>query len=222
MPMNFKGILAFTAAAGFAGAASAADIYQAPPPISSPIYTPAPVFTWTGAYIGIQGGYDWNRAVTTPSGFASSIDGGIAGIYGGYNWQTATNWVVGIDASINYDWASGAVSGAPGYTGEVDWKGFVRGRLGYAWDRFMIYGTAGGAFAPLKAVDTGAGFGDSENPVKLGWAVGGGVEVALTDNVVARLDYTYADFGKYDYTSPVSFSATNKSHTVMGGIALKF
>jgi outer membrane immunogenic protein len=198
--------------------ASAADIYQPPPPIDAPIYTPAPAFSWTGAYIGIQGGYDWNRSVAD-SGDTASIDGGIAGIYGGYNWQTPTNWVFGVDASINYDWARGPVVGAPGGTfGEVDWKGFIRGRLGYAFDRFLIYGTAGGAVAPLQSVGTVT----SDKQTKLGWTVGAGAEMAVTDNVVVRLDYSYADFGRYNFTTPVNFSATNKSHTLMGGIAVKF
>jgi outer membrane immunogenic protein len=217
MTTRFTGILAFVAAAGFAGAASAADIYQPPPPIDAPIYTPAPAFSWTGAYIGIQGGYDWNRAVAS-NGDTANIDGGIAGIYGGYNWQTPTNWVFGVDASINYDWARGPVVGSPGDFGEVDWKGFFRGRLGYAFDRFLIYGTAGGAVAPLKNV----GNNPSETQTKLGWTVGAGAEMAVTDNVVVRLDYSYADFGRYNFTQPVNFSATNKSHTLMGGIAVKF
>ena len=217
MTMKLNAVLAFAAAAGFAGAASAADIYQPPPPISAPIYTPAPAFSWTGAYLGIQGGYDWNRAVAD-NGDTANIDGGIVGVYGGYNWQTASNWVFGVDASINYDWAQGPVIGAPGNFGEVDWKGFFRGRLGYAWDRFMIYGTAGGAVASLKNV----GNNPSDIQTKLGWTVGGGVEMALTNNVVARVDYSYADFGTYNFTQPVNFTATNKSHTIMGGIAVKF
>jgi outer membrane immunogenic protein len=218
MSVRFKGILTFVPVALAAGVASAADIYQPPPPISTPIYTPAPAFTWTGFYLGVQGGYDWNSSVAS-NGDTAKIKGGIAGIYGGYNWQTASNWVVGVDASINYDWARGPVVGAPAGTfGEVNWKGFVRGRLGYAFDRFMIYGTAGGAIAPLKAVGTVT----TDVQTRLGWTVGGGVEMAITDNVVARLDYAYSDYGRYSFTTPVPFTATNKSHTLMGGIAIKF
>lgn len=218
MPRKIHAILTFTAAAGFAGAASAADIYQPPPPIDAPIYMPAPAFSWTGFYIGVQGGYDWNNS-TADNGDTAKINGGIVGLYGGYNWQTASNWVFGVDASINYDWARGEVTGAPAGTfGEVDWKGFFRGRLGYAWDRFLVYGTAGGAVAPLKSVGTV----ESDVQTKLGWTVGAGVEVAVTNNVVARLDYSYANFGSYGFSQPVSFSATNQSHTLMGGIAVKF
>jgi outer membrane immunogenic protein len=216
--MRLKGILTFAAVAGFAGAASAADIYQPPPPIESPIYSPAPVFSWTGFYLGVQGGYDWNRSVAS-NGDTASIDGGIAGIYGGYNWQTPSNWVFGVEGSINYDWARGPVVGAPAGTfGEVDWKGFVKGRVGYAWDRFLLYASAGGAVAPLKATGTVV----TDVQTNLGWTVGGGVEMAITDNVVARLDYAYSDFGTYTFTTPAPFTATNKSHTLMGGIAIKF
>lgn len=227
MPMNLKGILAFTAAAGFAGAASAADIYQAPPPISSPIYTPAPMFTWTGAYIGLQGGYDWNRASTPP--YSANVDGFIGGLYGGYNWQTATNWVLGIDGSINWSGASGSSTG-PGplpdaNSAEVNWKGLIRGRLGYAWDRFMLYGTAGAAVAGYSASTTNPD--GTGNATPWGWTVGAGAEVALTDNVVARLDYSYQDYGTFNVTGSGTFGGGGvpvslKSHTVMGGIALKF
>lgn len=227
MPMKLKGILAFTAAAGFAGAASAADIYQAPPPISSPIYTPAPMFTWTGAYIGLQGGYDWNRASTTEDGgHSANVDGFIGGLYGGYNWQTATNWVLGIDGSINWSGASGSAPSTIANTADVNWKGLIRGRLGYAWDRFMLYGTAGAAVAGFSAT-TGAPDNGSGSATPWGWTVGAGAEVALTDNVVARLDYSYQDYGTFNvnmagdvFTGAVPTSLT--SHTVMGGIALKF
>lgn len=220
MPMRTKGILAFVAAAGFAGAASAADIYQAPPPMAAPIYSPTTAYNWTGLYLGVQGGYDWNQSAAS-DGSTAAINGGIAGIYGGYNWQTNSNWVFGVDASINYDWARGPVSAPPapaGNFGEVDWKGFFRGRLGYAWDRFLIYGTAGGSVASLKNVGTNP---TSTNPAKLGWTVGGGLEWAMTNNVTARLDYAYANYGTYAYTSPI-FTATNQSHTLMLGVAYKF
>ena len=231
MPMKLKGILAFTAAAGFAGAASAADIYQAPPPISSPIYTPAPVFSWTGAYIGLQGGYDWNRASTDMGGGNSAnVDGFIGGLYGGYNWQTATNWVLGIDGSINWSGASGSAAVGPppvANSAEVNWKGLIRGRLGYAWDRFMLYGTAGAAVAGVSASTTTPDGSGTATP--WGWTVGAGAEVALTDNVVARLDYSYQDYGTFGVTGTgPGFSAAGgvptslTSHTVMGGIALKF
>ena len=211
------GIIAFVAAVSAAGAASAADIYQPPPPIA-PIYTPISAYNWTGLYVGIQGGYDWNHSRAS-NGDTANINGGIAGLYGGYNWQApGSNWVFGIDASVNYDWASGPITGAPGYTGEVDWKGFVRGRVGYAWDRFLVYGTAGGAVANLKAVGPGA----AGSPSKLGWTVGGGVEWAFAQNWTARLDYAYSNFGSYAYTAPVSYTATNQSHTVMLGVAYKF
>ncbi len=230
MPMKLNGILAFTAAAGLAGAASAADIYQAPPPITTPIYTPMPAFTWTGAYIGLQGGYDWNHA-STESGsntYPANLNGGIAGVYGGYNWQTASNWVFGIDASINYDWANGsATTGGPlpvANSAGPNWKGLIRGRIGYAWDRFMVYGTAGGAVAGYKATTTGPDGAGSATP--WGWTVGGGVEMAVTDNVVARLDYSYQDYGTFTATGTGTFAGgvpvSMTSHSVMAGIAVKF
>ena len=230
MTMKLNAVLAFAAAAGFAGAASAADIYQPPPPISSPIYTPAPIFTWTGAYIGLQGGYDWNRARTESGGntYTANVDGFIGGVYGGYNWQTASNWVFGIDGSINWSGATGSSTGTGplpvANSAEVNWKGFVRGRLGYAWDRFMIYGTAGGAVMGYQASTTTPDGSGSATP--WGWTVGGGVEMAVTDNVVARLDYAYQDYGTFNVNGTGTFSGgvptSVKSHSLMAGVAFKF
>lgn len=230
MPMKLKGILTFAAAAATAGAASAADIYQPPPPISTPIYTPAPAFSWTGAYLGIQGGYDWNRARTESGGFTypANLNGGIAGIYGGYNWQTASNWVFGIDGSINYDWAKGsATTGGPlpvANSAGPNWKGFVRGRLGYAWDRVLVYGTLGGAVMGYKATTTGPDGAGSATP--WGWTVGGGIEMAFTDNIVGRLDYAYQDYGTFTVNGTGTFGGgvpvSVKSHSLMAGIGVKF
>lgn len=230
MSMKLRAILALAATAGLTGAAFAADIYQPPPPISAPIYTPTPAFSWTGGYLGIQGGYDWNPASTemAPYTYPADLGGGIVGVYGGYNWQTATNWVFGIDGSINYDWAEGeSTSGGPlpgANSAGPNWKGFIRGRIGYAIDRFLVYGTGGATVIGYNASTTSPDGSGSATP--WGWTIGAGMEMAITNNIVARLDYAYSNYGTFTVTGDGTFSGgvpvSLQSHSLMAGVALKF
>ena len=210
-----------------AGPAIAADLGSEPAPLETPIYSPISAFNWAGGYLGIQGGYDWNHA-TTPPDWSAQENGGIIGIYGGYNWQPASNWVFGVDASINFDWARGSGSSPtlPGPTSNSagpDWKGFLRGRLGYAWDRFMLYGSAGAAVMHYTANITGPSGSGSATP--WGWTVGLGAEMAITDNWVGRLDYAYQNYGSFTLAGAAPVGGTSvavNSHTLMVGIARKF
>jgi outer membrane immunogenic protein len=168
------------------GSASAADIVRprpAPPP--APAYV-APPFTWTGAYIGINGGGAFD-----PSG-------GLVGGTLGYNYQSGP-WVFGVEGDI--DWAD--ISGdftCAGATCETrnNWLGTARARLGYAWDRFMPYVTGGAAFGGVKT--SVPGFGESDD-TGFGWTVGGGIEASFTPNLSAKIEYLYVDLGDTD--SPV-------------------
>jgi outer membrane immunogenic protein len=198
--------------------ASAADLGGPPAP---PYASYAPEFDWSGLYFGIQGGYDWNRATTPP--FAASETGVIAGFYGGYNFQFDPNWIVGFDASINWDNARGGDPdvGVPNSAGPT-WKGFVRGRAGYVVDNFLFYATGGAAVMSYSAVVSGVGSG---NATPWGWTAGLGVEMALSENWIGRIDYAYQDFGTFTLGgaapvggTPVSLTAS----TLMVGIARKF
>ena len=204
--------------------AYAADVYVAAPDESPVIEVGAPDFSWAGPYIGLQGGYDWNSAVNTShpdEDITAAINGGLVGLYAGYNWQFGQA-VVGVDASVNFDWAVGSVLslGVPtGDTAEVDWKAFLRARFGFAVaDHLLIYGTAGASYADLKPIFAGGVV--QGDPAAWGWTVGAGVEFALSQHVTARLDYAYADYGSYNY--PGGIVATNASHTLTGGVALKY
>ncbi|MCJ2061154.1 porin family protein, partial [Methylobacterium sp. J-088] len=167
-------LAAFTA---LTAAASAADLpRRAAPP---PIFTPVPVFTWTGAYFGINAGYAFDASSRSnssvfgvPAPYAArgttatfrdrSQDGFSGGAQVGYNYQftPGSGVVVGIEADAQYldfgrnrnnAFINGAV--APGYyvtdprgLSSLDYFGTVRGRLGYAFDRTLVYGTGGFAY----------------------------------------------------------------------------
>lgn len=202
----------------FAGTATAADIYQSPPPpTEGGYYTPAPAFTWTGPYLGLQGGYGWGKSVTDGATNTVSTKGWQGGIYGGYNFQTNSPLVVGIEADIN---ASGEKGTNVGTTVSNPWNGAVRGRVGFAADRFLIYGAGGFAFGGIKAQNDLVNGGTPDSATRTGWTAGAGVEAAVTDNVVARLEYRHTNLGTT--TLPNFGSTSYTSNDVLVGVGFKF
>jgi outer membrane immunogenic protein len=180
------GALALTASAGMA---FAADLPTYTPPPASQVYNPAPAFSWTGPYLGLTGGYGWG----TSSGFKG-------GGYAGYNFQINPNWVVGVE---------GDILGSTQRTNS--WDSSVRGRLGYAYDRYLFYGTGGVAFGDVK--NGGA------SSTRTGWTLGAGVEAALTNNMTARVEYRYTDLGTANVGGS-SISQTSNDLTL--GVGFKF
>ena len=80
--------------------------------------------------------------------------------------------------------------------------GTVRGRLGYAMDRFLVYGTGGVAFAGVTGnVSNVEGSGDDrdDDSTYTGWTIGAGAEYAVTDMISLKAEYQYADFGSEDF-----------------------
>lgn len=196
----------------------AADLTEAPPeaPMAEDVMT-TPVFTWSGAYAGLQGGYGFGNGDVTAGGvtLGDDFNGGIFGAFVGAQMQNG-NFVYGIEGDLNYNWNDEdyVVAGVPANIG-TDWSGSVRGRLGYAMDRALIYGTAGWAVT-RGFVDTAAG---DESETFNGYTVGAGIDYALTDNVFARGEYRFSDYG--DET----IGGTNvdfNQHSIMVGVGVKF
>src|SRR5260221_8736208 len=123
-------------AGGWAAAADLPQYYQ-PGPAYNPIYT------WTGFYVGINGGGGWGRsqwdAVDT-----FDLSGGLIGGTIGYNWQFA-GAVIGAEGDIDWSGIKGTttVLCAPGCETRNNWLATARGRVGYAFDRFLPYLTGG-------------------------------------------------------------------------------
>jgi len=126
----------------------------------------------------------------------------------GYNWQgVGSPLVLGLEGDI--DWTdisdSTACAGLVCQTKNV-WLGTVRGRVGYAWDRFMPYFTGGVAFGNIKANRTGfVGASDTN----AGWTIGGGGEGAIAGNRTAKLEYLYVDLGDLTCSAAACGTATN-------------
>ncbi|WP_426315215.1 outer membrane protein [Methylobacterium fujisawaense] len=202
-----KLLLASAATALLTGAASAADLpRRAAPP---PIFTPVPVFTWTGAYFGINAGYAFDASSNNTNSFAVPFpygngttaffnqrnqEGFSGGGQVGYNFQftPGSGIVVGIEADAQYlDFGrsrnNAFVVGplAPGYyvtdprgLSSLDFFGTVRGRIGYAFDRVLFYGTGGFAYGSGSADRSFGGYAGNDS-FRTGYAVGGGIEYAL-------------------------------------------
>ena len=216
-------MLAAVAVIGFGSLASAADM-----PVKSPMYTKAPVmaplYNWTGFYVGSNAGYSWgsqDNSLVTSTGVtvqsnSDHLNGFVGGGQIGYNWQV-NQWVFGLEADFQGSGqkADGSLL-LPGsgfnilvipttsiaYTDKLDWFGTVRGRVGYAMgDRgtWLPYLTGGWAYGHGSVSGTTT-FGATATSFSgsqdySGWTVGGGVEWAFADHWSAKVEYLYIDFG---------------------------
>jgi outer membrane immunogenic protein len=98
------------------------------------------------------------------------------------------------------------------------WLATVRGRLGYAMDRFMPYVTGGAAFGDVKT--SIAGIGDTTT-TRTGWTAGGGLEMAIAGPWTAKLEYLHVDLGNADTALPGT-SANFRSEIVRAGLNYRF
>ena len=193
---------------------------------------------WSGFHLGINGGYVWgdvdtsSNAMTTtgplvglaPNTFpsttfggadrSSKVNGGFGGLQGGYSWQTGA-FVLGVETDIQ----GGEIDGSdaflgsdagPAYSGETKlrWFGTTRGRLGYAFDRWLPYVTGGVAYGEVTSsliiqpgtfsAPIGTPFYASTAARLTGYAIGGGIEAAISENWTARVEYLHVDLGDTD------------------------
>lgn len=176
--------------------ASAADL---PRPVykASPYLSPVPVYSWTGFYVGIHGGYGWSRLTGTGTFGTDSITakGWLAGGQVGYNYQFG-QFVVGVEGE--YSWANVKYD-TPLFAGTLTIKNdyflTAAARLGYAFDSFLIYGKVGGAWTRDKwSGNDGLGGTLSATSDRSGWLLGLGVEYAFLGNWSAKLEYDYLMF----------------------------
>ena len=201
------GLLSATAALALvASTAQAADMPSryAPPPV----YDAMPVFTWTGFYAGLNAGYGWStgtsRYYDPAFGYTggSSNGGFVGGGQAGYNYQMGM-FVIGAEADIQYAAVGnkGSSYNAQYYAGNSDgYYGTIRARAGFAFDRALIFGTAGFAYGDIggnNAFDPAIGRHRS-NSTNTGWTLGGGVEYAVTNNIVAKVEGSYVNLDTRD------------------------
>lgn len=146
------------------------------------------LFNWTGFYAGVHGGWGWGDSTV------GNLDGYAIGAQLGYNYQLVSGMTFGVETDLTFSGIDGAGAGGI-FT--ADYIGTLRGRLGYAFDRVLIYGTAGLAYAGGDLQVAGL----SNDRTHYGYAIGFGIEGMITNNLSARLEYIYTDFGTRTYQS---------------------
>ena len=215
------------------GQAWAADLpAPAPAPRAPAAYLPPPpIFSWTGIYLGVNGGYgfgqsNWTSPAFPPTGHFSA-SGFLAGGTIGGNYQFG-QFVVGLEGDGDWNGANGTTFNACGVgcTTQSDWLATVRGRAGYAIDRVLIYGTGGAAFGNVQAA---AGVLPFANSTQTGWTAGGGVEWAFLPNWTAKAEYLYVDLGNMycpigncSTTTAIPTTVSFTENIVRAGINYKF
>ena len=247
--LHLAGLVAATAIALSASAAQAADLPARRAPSSD---APLPAFTWTGLYAGFQLGYEFGTSsalsVDTATGGVLDalnsrknglIGGGHVGylfstpslpVLGGHGGSSGAVGVIGIEADI--DASSPRANNALPIAGVSDSvkegvQGSIRGRLGVAFDRALVYATGGVAFGGLDSSDTALAGTDQFSQVKTGYTVGGGVEYAFTNTISARVEYRYTDFGSFtnnlgNSTGLESGTQRETNNRVQAGVSVKF
>ena len=259
-----KIVLAISILALGAANAMAADL--------APRYTkagaaPVAAYDWTGFYVGGNVGSVWERdsgvsnflqdGNATPQANSLDSTGVIGGIHAGYNWQM-TQWVFGVEA--DWDWTNARNGfcrptddlatpcadngrGVLTFNQKTEWLGSARARVGYAWDRFMLYGTGGAAWGKIdtsinvNCLDDGCGTSFTQlnttgnfSNTKTGWVAGAGAEARLDANWIVRAEYLHYDLGSVTNTlnpepgadQSVTWSRSFKYDTVRAGLSYKF
>jgi outer membrane immunogenic protein len=225
------------------GAAQAADM-----PLKAP-QRAAPVFSWTGFYIGAHFGGTWGTVESElPLGqFSDRLDGlvipisshTINGFLGGgqvgYNYQINSWLVFGVEGQFSWTDASGSTPCLLLFkcTTDVNWMASLAGRVGYTFDRTMLYAKVGVAWADsdYTADFLGAGvIAFDASKTRTGLMVGAGIEYAFLPNWSAKLEYNYMDFD----TDTIGFGlrgtnlccidvdVTQKMHLVKFGVNYRF
>lgn len=227
MSTIIRAAAALAAAAAFAPAAQAADAAM-----------PA-AYDWSGFYAGVNAGVAWNNSTVDNqytlndmpiSSLAHNLDDNQAAFTGGgllgYNYQI-DRAVIGVEADINYlgfssetdyershvDPMGATWESTNKLSFEGNWFGTLRGRLGYAMDNVLLYGTGGAAYGHMKVRHDYAGSSDdgrgatvdgSVDTVNWGWTIGAGVEYGI-DRWSLGLEYLFVDLGSANWDSDVSF-----------------
>jgi outer membrane immunogenic protein len=217
------------------GQALAADLPQpAPPPPRAPAtYVPAPVtlYNWTGFYIGGNLGGDWNQGSWSGTlgdtyGTSNTIKF-LGGGQAGFNYEFGGGVVIGVEG--DFEWgpngsytttaAGGPLAGST-VTINNSWLSTLTGRLGYAFDRVLVYGKGGGAWVGSSnstiAFPGGGSFTPSASNSNYGWTVGAGIEWAFWGNVSAKLEYDYVGLNSQSFIVPAGTFAGVPTDTITG------
>ena len=170
---------------------------------------PAAFYDWTGFYVGGHVANSVGRANSTlsdpePTASTNPFNSEYGGLQAGYNYVLPSRLLLGIETDITFPqffenggiFTGGTAQGTT-VTDQIDYIATLRGRFGYAFDHWMIYGTGGFAWSQARFGET-PGVGGDEDKILLtrtGWALGLGAELAIAPGWTARIEYIYDRFG---------------------------
>ena len=243
--MGMSLLLGSAAALVAVTAAQAADL-----PVKAPAYKPLPspvAYSWTGFYIGghiggSRANVDWTH--TNTDGIVETFnqdDGGfVYGVHGGAMYQFNNNIVVGMEGTYSRrnlsDTSVATLSVDRSNSFDLKNTATVVGRLGYAWDRWLVYGQGGWATAKTDfrrfETSTNATTASSSSRDD-GWTVGVGAAYAIHNNIILGIEYDFirTNIGnRIDTVAPgitgtESDKVTNAHadiHQVIGRLSFKF
>ncbi len=181
-------------------------------------------------------------ASSSASGTSNSGRSALGGFQAGFNLQTGS-WVYGVETDLSVTklqaaapvivTSSSAFGGSDAAslqttssaTASIDWFGTLRGRLGFAWDRVLIYGTGGFSYGLVRLTDGAffngvaggtVAFNSTDTPkdsvIKGGWTAGGGIDYAYTNNIILSFTYMHVDLG-----GDTVFSRFKRPNNILGG-----
>jgi outer membrane immunogenic protein len=199
--------LYFVAGAIFAlgvSAANAADMPVKAP--AAPVAYAAPVYNWSGLYIGAHGGWGdakfggvFDNAGSAHQWSSNDNSGALGGAQIGFNVQNGM-WVWGAEGDFTFiNWSKGVIDTEDNLQ-QVKTRNLasIRARLGYAANNWLFYGTAGYGWGKAKIgteLDEGAPNAATRSKTGSGFVYGGGIEWAFAQNWTARAEYLRYDFG---------------------------
>ena len=204
----------------------------------------APSFDWTGFYLGATAG-GHSHTATVSNGNTSDYEyfypgdsmdatgyGAIGGLELGYNADLGNALVLGVEGDFSAATGTGSSSAYDGdaiVKSKLDYLGTVRGRIGIAVDRALIYGTGGLAWGDINTTvcDSSCGsYGYSNTKWRMGWVAGGGVEYAIDNNWTAKAEGLYYDLGTDGQADTVggytNYREANKGLIARIGLNYKF
>jgi outer membrane immunogenic protein len=194
--------------------AQAADLPPARRPAAvAPVPYAPPVYNWSGFYVGGNLG----------AGFADSS--WTDPFTGAHNTFNKTGFIGG--GQVGANWQINAL--VLGIEGDFDWTSTVTGRAGVAFDRLLVYGKGGVAFAhDNDSLNDIFGSTASASATRTGWTAGAGLEYAFAPNWSAKMEYDYLGFGSETLNLPTAGFSTYNSNAslnvqeVKAGINFRF
>lgn len=194
----------------------------------NPLSASTSAYDWSGLYLGTQMGWGWaTQHLEDNVALNGDLDlnGGFFGPVIGYQKQF-NNWVVGAEVEANWSDIDGqdTLSGAAGRTfGGVEIFGSAGVKLGFGWNRVLLYATGGVSGAERDSLLRNGPLSSDDHAASLGWMAGAGVDYAVTPNIIIGLQYRHYDFGEADLEMGFLPDRTDETDldTVAGHVVFK-